>query len=184
MESTAGVFRLLLFAQRFGDRFCQLRLTRFLRQDSCVSLGYHSLSEHDNSSTGMRITQSDELSFFIMPKTKRGNTAMKGKENTDTYRCLNCGWTMPAEEQGKEPDHCPNCLLAIHEEDREGNECGGILEPGEHLQWTGGTTGSKYYQSHQNRYQLRRSRLNESRNLRTSWAAAEIQEVTTNEQRK
>ena len=129
MESTAGVFRLLLFAQRFGDRFCQLRLTRFLRQDSCVSLGYHSLSEHDNSSTGMRITQSDELSFFIMPKTKRGNTAMKGKENTDTYRCLNCGWTMPAEEQGKEPDHCPNCLLAIHEEDREGNECGGILEP-------------------------------------------------------
>lgn len=54
---------------------------------------------------------------------------MKGKENTDTYRCLNCGWTMPAEEQGKEPDHCPNCLLAIHEEDREGNECGGILEP-------------------------------------------------------
>ena len=93
---------LLLFAQRFGYRFCQLRLTRFLRQDSCVSLGYHSLSEHDNSSTGMRITQSDELSFFIMPKTKRGNTAMKGKENTDTYRCLNCGWTMPAEEQGKE----------------------------------------------------------------------------------
>ena len=56
---------------------------------------------------------------------------MKGKENTDTYRCLNCGWTMPAEEQGKEPDHCPNCLLAIHEEDREGNECGGILEPGD-----------------------------------------------------
>lgn len=96
-----------------------------------MSLGYHSLSEHDNSSTGMRITQSDELSFFIMPKTKRGNTAMKGKENTDTYRCLNCGWTMPAEEQGKEPDHCPNCLLAIHEEDREGNECGGILEPGD-----------------------------------------------------
>ena len=36
---------------------------------------------------------------------------------------------MPAEEQGKEPDHCPNCLLAIHEEDREGNECGGVLEP-------------------------------------------------------
>ena len=77
-----------------------------------------------------RITQSDGLSFFdCTKKEKEKYTAMKGKEKTSLYQCLNCGWTMPAEEQGEEPDHCPNCLSGIHREDREGIECGGILEP-------------------------------------------------------
>ena len=52
---------------------------------------------------------------------------MKGKEKASLYQCLNCGWTMPAEEQGEEPDHCPNCLSGIHREDREGSKCGGIV---------------------------------------------------------
>lgn len=67
--------------------------------------------------------------FDCTKKEKEKYTAMKGKEKASLYQCLNCGWTMPAEEQGEEPDHCPNCLSSIHREDREGIECGGILEP-------------------------------------------------------
>lgn len=55
---------------------------------------------------------------------------MKGKENKEEiYQCLNCGWTSAIQEEETPPDHCPNCLCSIHNEDREGNECGGILEP-------------------------------------------------------
>ena len=31
--------------------------------------------------------------------------------------------------RGAALEHCPNCLCGIHDEDREGNECGGITEP-------------------------------------------------------
>lgn len=40
------------------------------------------------------------------------------------YRCRSCGW-----ETGAERTHCPHCLSAIHEEDEEGYECGGTLQP-------------------------------------------------------
>ncbi len=43
--------------------------------------------------------------------------------------CPNCGWIFSAEGRMGEREHCPNCLSGIHKEDREGCECGGILEP-------------------------------------------------------
>ena len=50
---------------------------------------------------------------------------MKGKEKRkETYRCLNCGWTCIISEEEAALEHCPNCLCGIHDEDREGNECG------------------------------------------------------------
>lgn len=55
---------------------------------------------------------------------------MKGKEKKEEiYQCLNCGWTSRIQKGEMPPDHCPNCLCSIHNEDEEGNECGGILEP-------------------------------------------------------
>ena len=55
---------------------------------------------------------------------------MKGKEKKEEiYQCLNCGWTSRIQKGEMPPDHCPNCLCSIHNEDGEGNECGGILEP-------------------------------------------------------
>ncbi len=55
---------------------------------------------------------------------------MKGKEKKEEiYQCLNCGWTSIIREEETPPDHCSNCLCSIHNEDGEGNECGGILEP-------------------------------------------------------
>lgn len=44
----------------------------------------------------------------------------------EQFKCPACGWTAT---ERKEYDHCPNCLCAIHEEDEEGYECGGTLEP-------------------------------------------------------
>lgn len=44
----------------------------------------------------------------------------------ERYECPACGWTAT---EPKEYDHCPNCLCATHEEDEEGYECGGTLEP-------------------------------------------------------
>ena len=51
------------------------------------------------------------------------------KENTKRYQCPNCGWTASEEIEKEHLEHCPNCLSGIHETDREGNPCGGILEP-------------------------------------------------------
>lgn len=44
------------------------------------------------------------------------------------FICPNCGWTSSWDMNTDEPDHCPNCLAAIHKEDAEGYECGGMLE--------------------------------------------------------
>ena len=51
------------------------------------------------------------------------------KENRKRYQCPNCGWTSFEEPKKEHLEHCPNCLSGIHETDREGNPCGGILEP-------------------------------------------------------
>ena len=51
------------------------------------------------------------------------------KENRKRYQCPNCGWTSFEELEKEHLEHCPNCLSGIHETDREGNPCGGILEP-------------------------------------------------------
>ena len=51
------------------------------------------------------------------------------KENRKRYQCPNCGWTSSEELEKEHLEHCPNCLSGIHETDREGNPCGGILEP-------------------------------------------------------
>ena len=50
------------------------------------------------------------------------------KENRKRYQCPNCGWTSFEEPEKEHLEHCPNCLSGIHETDREGNPCGGILE--------------------------------------------------------
>ena len=44
------------------------------------------------------------------------------------FICPNCGWSSSLDMNIDEPDHCPNCLAAIHKEDTEGYECGGMLE--------------------------------------------------------
>lgn len=41
------------------------------------------------------------------------------------FHCTACGW-----EGAQEREHCPNCLSGVHtEEDEDGYECGGTLEP-------------------------------------------------------
>ena len=51
------------------------------------------------------------------------------KENRKRYQCPNCGWTSFEELEKEHLEHCPTCPSGIHETDREGNPCGGILEP-------------------------------------------------------
>ncbi len=53
----------------------------------------------------------------------------KEKLKKDMFWCLNCGWTGGSEGTEEPLEHCPNCLASVHDRDREGIECGGILEP-------------------------------------------------------
>ncbi len=45
------------------------------------------------------------------------------------YICPICRWTPAEYEPIHDWEHCPNCLSSIHEQDEDGNECGGIYEP-------------------------------------------------------
>lgn len=81
-----------------------------------------------------RITQSDGLSFFdCTKKEKEKYTAMKGKEKTSLYQCLNCGWPVVSAGAGtNHRNHCPNCLYSIHLDNEPGDresDCHGRMEP-------------------------------------------------------
>ena len=45
------------------------------------------------------------------------------------FHCPACGFEPAENVSEKEYAHCPRCLTAIHEEDSEGYECGGKLQP-------------------------------------------------------
>ena len=47
----------------------------------------------------------------------------------DRYRCPVCGWMPNEHEPDNAWEHCPNCLCSKHDEDEEGFDCGGTLEP-------------------------------------------------------
>lgn len=51
------------------------------------------------------------------------------EDRNNRYKCHNCGWTPADNEPDGDWDHCPNCLASVHEEDEEGYECGGTLQP-------------------------------------------------------
>ena len=55
------------------------------------------------------------------------------KESKKERICPNCGWDMASEtlteNLPEEYSHCPNCLCGVHDKDRSGEECGGIMEP-------------------------------------------------------
>ena len=52
------------------------------------------------------------------------------KRYDENGSCIVCGWSPPKDGiEKKKRDHCPCCLSAVHREDEEENECGGILEP-------------------------------------------------------
>lgn len=51
------------------------------------------------------------------------------KKEKEAYKCPICGWLPQRGEKGRRWTHCPNCLSGIHEENGEGLECGGTLEP-------------------------------------------------------
>lgn len=54
---------------------------------------------------------------------------MEQKKEKETYRCPVCGWSPRAGKEEGVWTHCPNCLSGIHEENEEGFQCGGVLEP-------------------------------------------------------
>lgn len=47
----------------------------------------------------------------------------------ERYCCPVCGWFPAEHETEHEWEHCPNCLSSRHEENEDGAECGGTLEP-------------------------------------------------------
>ena len=49
--------------------------------------------------------------------------------SSERFHCPACGFEPAENAPEKEYALCPRCLVAIHEEDSEGYECGGKLQP-------------------------------------------------------